>query len=89
MKSSFEIDYKRNTIFLDKKGQKKFISLASKEIKLIKITQHFKIFKTLRHFNIDRKIVSMNLIKILGEDGIYYSTLEYIPEYRAYDVFNQ
>jgi hypothetical protein len=44
--------------------------------------------KICSHFHIDRKN-EVNLIKILGEDGIYYSTLEYIPEYHVYVVFGQ
>ena len=38
--------------------------------------------------NIEKKNVILNLIKILLQDNIYYEELEYILEYRAYNVFN-
>jgi hypothetical protein len=89
MTASFEIDYKKSTIFLEKAAQRKFLSLAVKERQLVKTINNVRIFKTIQCYKIDKRIVIVNLIKILGSDGVYYSEIEYIPEYHVYEVFNQ
>jgi len=38
--------------------------------------------------SIDKRIVTLiNMIKILGSDGIYYAELQYVFPYRAYVVY--
>ena len=39
--------------------------------------------------SIDRKTtILLNMIKILLQNYVYYEEMEYVPEFRAYDVFN-
>ena len=54
------------------------------------MVNYFKVDYKKRTISIDKKLVTLiNMIKILLNDGYYYSELEYIPPYHCYEVFNQ
>jgi hypothetical protein len=89
MKAYFEIDYNRKPIVVQKTEQTKSIDTLTKRILTEKIKNNFTILNNRIPTIIENRKVIINLIKIRGQDFYYYSEIEYIPEYRAYEIFNQ